>query len=289
MASALEAREHISSDHPGIAGPENIDLMLNRIEISKSRIAATPCPLCSEDLDSVKGYARHVGRHQKDLALFSLPRLDVDEGSEADKELPGQANKMDHDSSDVEQDSGLESEEMEAAAYEDTEFGHFPYHSSNNGPAIDPGFGLDTGMDAGDDGDPQDSFPYLSTSSGAAFEDPSSTSHTNVTNAQSLTCEQCQKVFRRPADLRKHWKNHQRAFSCPNQNCMAKFDQKRDLDRHMWTQHGQTYPSSYYSSCEFPDCKFSGRRDNVARHMRTSHGTTPRKNRKDEKVVGKPL
>lgn len=44
--------------------------------------SASCCPLCQERVSSLKEYARHVGRHQKELALFALPKLDA--GKDAD-------------------------------------------------------------------------------------------------------------------------------------------------------------------------------------------------------------
>jgi len=34
------------------------------------------CPLCGEPLASFEQYERHVGRHQEQLALFSLPSIE---------------------------------------------------------------------------------------------------------------------------------------------------------------------------------------------------------------------
>lgn len=45
----------------------------------KSRDATADCPLCKESNLTIKEYVRHVGRHQKDLSLFSLPPLGDDD------------------------------------------------------------------------------------------------------------------------------------------------------------------------------------------------------------------
>lgn len=56
----------------------HVETIVDMSERRRPLDAACECPLCHEQLASMKAYARHVGRHQKDLALFALPRPDVD-------------------------------------------------------------------------------------------------------------------------------------------------------------------------------------------------------------------
>ncbi|KAM0377636.1 hypothetical protein ACHAPY_006815 [Fusarium culmorum] len=48
------------------------------------------CPLCQENLSSMKDYQRHVGRHQEQLALFALPSLPTDDDAQIEDNASGQ-------------------------------------------------------------------------------------------------------------------------------------------------------------------------------------------------------
>lgn len=64
-------------------------MLVNMSESSKPANAVSFCPLCEEQVSSLREYARHVGRHQKHLALFALPRLDgADESDNTESEQP---------------------------------------------------------------------------------------------------------------------------------------------------------------------------------------------------------
>ncbi|KAJ4137831.1 hypothetical protein NW768_003422 [Fusarium equiseti] len=90
------------------------------------------------------------------------------------------------------------------------------------------------------------------------------------------TCVQCDKKFRRPSDLAKHSKYHQKHFSCLVSQCFAAFATQKDLTRHMRTHRkGEGY------QCKVDGCRkaMSGhiysRKDNFDRHMRTAHPEHP--------------
>ncbi|KAK4442334.1 hypothetical protein QBC34DRAFT_455118 [Podospora aff. communis PSN243] len=70
---AFGCKSHIMAAHPNAP---DLASSVDGSEISKPRDATSQCPLCQEQVISIKGYVRHVGRHQKELALFALPRLD---------------------------------------------------------------------------------------------------------------------------------------------------------------------------------------------------------------------
>ncbi|KAK5655915.1 hypothetical protein OQA88_5050 [Cercophora sp. LCS_1] len=57
----------------------DVDALVETSEGPKPLNTLTRCPLCSEQLGSLKEYAKHVGQHQRDLALFALPRLEDDD------------------------------------------------------------------------------------------------------------------------------------------------------------------------------------------------------------------
>ncbi|KAK3368852.1 hypothetical protein B0T24DRAFT_721905 [Lasiosphaeria ovina] len=92
--SANEARSHLIKAHADISTPERIESLVGILEGPKSRDATVDCPLCKQSDFTIKEYARHVGRHQKDLSLFSLPPLgdddEQDHGASQDNEKSGQ-------------------------------------------------------------------------------------------------------------------------------------------------------------------------------------------------------
>ncbi|KAI0869699.1 hypothetical protein GGS24DRAFT_478076 [Hypoxylon argillaceum] len=78
-------RQHVTRIH----GPKTnmeLDAMIARCGQIRLISASSPvvCPLCQHILESVQQYQRHVGRHQVDLALFALPRIENDD-SESDE------------------------------------------------------------------------------------------------------------------------------------------------------------------------------------------------------------
>ncbi|KAI0540558.1 hypothetical protein GGR58DRAFT_118137 [Xylaria digitata] len=59
--------------------------------------------------------------------------------------------------------------------------------------------------------------------------------------------------------------------------CDQSFTSNRDLNRHLWSKH-PTYAAatdvpSQQSSCPIRDCTYTGRRDNVLRHIRLKHSS----------------
>ncbi|KAI8631542.1 hypothetical protein F5Y19DRAFT_493418 [Xylariaceae sp. FL1651] len=81
-----DLRQHVIRVHKSVTEME-LDAMVARCSRSRSLSLFIPvkCPLCQDTLESVQQYQRHVGRHQVDLALFALPRID-DDGEEADEQ-----------------------------------------------------------------------------------------------------------------------------------------------------------------------------------------------------------
>ncbi|KAK0652556.1 hypothetical protein B0T16DRAFT_103017 [Cercophora newfieldiana] len=77
--SADTARDHIISHKPQ---DSEVPMLVNAGETRMPAHTASHCPLCRQQVASLKEYARHVGRHQKELSLFALPRLDTDADAE---------------------------------------------------------------------------------------------------------------------------------------------------------------------------------------------------------------
>ncbi|KAI1746749.1 hypothetical protein F4782DRAFT_523557 [Xylaria castorea] len=71
-------RQHITRIH-GSKTEMELDTIISRCGQSTSPSLPIECPFCQDALGSVKQYQRHVGRHQVDLALFALPKIEDDE------------------------------------------------------------------------------------------------------------------------------------------------------------------------------------------------------------------
>ncbi|GAB1314686.1 hypothetical protein MFIFM68171_04896 [Madurella fahalii] len=75
MQSARSLNDHLSNSHGDqIRCREHLRDLLKGSH--KPDSAPETCPLCQESLAGMKKFVRHVGRHQRDLALFVLPTLD---------------------------------------------------------------------------------------------------------------------------------------------------------------------------------------------------------------------
>ncbi|WKT46770.1 hypothetical protein QSH57_011644 [Fusarium oxysporum f. sp. vasinfectum] len=76
FGSSQDMKRHLTQKHPSMAELTHLDSLLTMCETPKSENEPTGCPLCNERQSSFKQYQRHVGRHQEDLALFALPKLE---------------------------------------------------------------------------------------------------------------------------------------------------------------------------------------------------------------------
>ncbi|KAI1121420.1 hypothetical protein F5Y10DRAFT_282497 [Nemania abortiva] len=76
-------RQHVGSH--GSTTEMELDSVIARCGRSQSLSAVFPteCPLCRDTLDSVQQYQRHIGRHQVDLALFALPKIEEEDENES--------------------------------------------------------------------------------------------------------------------------------------------------------------------------------------------------------------
>jgi len=74
--SADDMRAHLAASHIDSPHADEIDALVEMSERPKPQDIACSCPLCHQQLNSLKNYASHVGRHQRDLSLFALPKLD---------------------------------------------------------------------------------------------------------------------------------------------------------------------------------------------------------------------
>jgi hypothetical protein len=85
-----ECEDHAVQSHTasGVTKELSAIIRLNKKPLDFSQ--GLTCPLCDVKIDSAKEYQRHVGRHQEQLALFSLPGLDSkNEADAGDEENSG--------------------------------------------------------------------------------------------------------------------------------------------------------------------------------------------------------
>ncbi|KAK5663802.1 hypothetical protein OQA88_5 [Cercophora sp. LCS_1] len=113
LGSAEEAKRHFTDRHPDIMDPVTL---VNMSELPKRPGRNICCELCFEQLSSFKDYIRHVGRHQKSLALFALPKLDQDQNGNIERQDSHEAWEMDKDTvpSPTSEDTEEEDEEEES-------------------------------------------------------------------------------------------------------------------------------------------------------------------------------
>ncbi|KAH8880759.1 hypothetical protein GQ53DRAFT_736224 [Thozetella sp. PMI_491] len=94
FASPADCKAHLKAKHPEAVDEDSRDALVKLAARDLDIEKGVPCPLCHEDLKSEKKYQRHVGHHQKQLALFALPVLD----SKDDDDDDGNAKNSDADS-----------------------------------------------------------------------------------------------------------------------------------------------------------------------------------------------
>ncbi len=86
-------------------------------------------------------------------------------------------------------------------------------------------------------------------------------------------CSLCDKEFKRPCDLTKHLKTHERPWKCSHDGCKYHehgWPTEKERDRHVNDKHSST-PALYH--CLFPPCPYTSKREsNCKQHMEKAHG-----------------
>ncbi|KAH9817782.1 zinc finger protein transcription factor ace1-like [Teratosphaeria destructans] len=86
-------------------------------------------------------------------------------------------------------------------------------------------------------------------------------------------CPLCDKEFKRPCDLTKHIKTHERPFKCPEAQCKYHdygWPTEKERDRHVNDKHS-TAPPLYH--CLYKPCPYTSKREsNCKQHMEKAHG-----------------
>lgn len=79
MLSADALSAHLLQTHSQSLRAEEIEYAVEKDTTKPKNISEVACPLCQEVLMSTRMYVKHVGKHQEDLALFALPKLEIPE------------------------------------------------------------------------------------------------------------------------------------------------------------------------------------------------------------------
>lgn len=86
-------------------------------------------------------------------------------------------------------------------------------------------------------------------------------------------CPQCDKEFKRPCDLTKHIKTHDRPYKCPIDKCKYHeygWPTEKECERHVNDKHSSA-PSLYH--CLYKPCPYTSKREsNCKQHMEKAHG-----------------
>lgn len=88
MTSADELETHLVETHSQSMHVGEIKKLVQMGGRKVAEVSETTCPLCQEMMPSAECYMSHVGRHQEDLALFALPKLEVPDDDRQDKAEP---------------------------------------------------------------------------------------------------------------------------------------------------------------------------------------------------------
>lgn len=89
------------------------------------------------------------------------------------------------------------------------------------------------------------------------------------------TCDLCDKEFKRPCDLTKHVKTHERPWKCSQEECKYYefgWPTEKERDRHVNDKHSST-PSLYHCLFRTTGCPYTSKREsNCKQHMEKAHG-----------------
>ncbi|ETS78936.1 hypothetical protein PFICI_08789 [Pestalotiopsis fici W106-1] len=70
-------QKHMPTSHPDFQAPEGlIPELMQAASRPRREWTTVPCPLCAEEMRSVKHYQHHVGHHLEDVSLFALPHCE---------------------------------------------------------------------------------------------------------------------------------------------------------------------------------------------------------------------
>ncbi|CAP65468.1 uncharacterized protein PODANS_6_9690 [Podospora anserina S mat+] len=100
--STIEFKTHVVGLHMMFLSESDMDMVIDECGKPKALGVRCTCQLCLEKLSSAKDYFRHLARHQRDLALFPLPKFGEDDevGGGGDGDSPDDGSTPSEDSED---------------------------------------------------------------------------------------------------------------------------------------------------------------------------------------------
>ncbi|EXF80588.1 hypothetical protein CFIO01_04295 [Colletotrichum fioriniae PJ7] len=68
----IASAAHINQRHADMIPPSQLDTLISLSSSPMTERTNTPCPFCSKTMESISQYQSHVGRHQREAAMFAL-------------------------------------------------------------------------------------------------------------------------------------------------------------------------------------------------------------------------
>ncbi|KAF4777268.1 hypothetical protein HER10_EVM0012996 [Colletotrichum scovillei] len=144
--SASQSAAHLETQHRKMVRDDQIDNLVMLSSQPLDEGAKVPCPLCFETMSSLQNYQRHVGKHQRQLALFALPiNNDSDEDTskigKATEENSGFDSNTDYSENEDELEpelSAAENWEQQVETPPEEQRGHQPAPSTSSSRASSP-------------------------------------------------------------------------------------------------------------------------------------------------------
>lgn len=265
--SHSQLERHLRRSHPELSSQRDLSMMFDLCERPRPWPEESECPLCQQALYSEREYARHVGRHQTELALFALPNRENDEVEE-----DGDRSPYDYQHWHVEKYPRSESLEWSAS-----ERSELDYTANTQPPqpdlpqqSIHPNSQPTAQMSDTKEREHSTTAQLSRRSSIASHSDSSKPS------IGPFVCEECGRTFDEIHKFNHHKRYHDRTHACPYEGCDRKFGTKTHLDRHVNDRHLKL--RQYHcaeAGCEWAvGGKSFPRKDNWRRHLVKKHGYT---------------
>ncbi|KAH6959362.1 hypothetical protein DER45DRAFT_259235 [Fusarium avenaceum] len=110
FTSLDDVTAHLTLAHPEAVISTSLKNLLSVCERPKPADDSVECALCKERLGNFKQYQKHVGRHQEDLALFTLPKhFEDDDENDDDEQLEAKEGETGDEDKFETQDTPLDS------------------------------------------------------------------------------------------------------------------------------------------------------------------------------------
>ncbi|KAI0968124.1 hypothetical protein F4678DRAFT_203264 [Xylaria arbuscula] len=224
---------HLRHSHSGLSAQGDLGMIFHLCERPKPWPEEVECPLCKQALYSRREYARHVGRHQTELALFALPGIRGDDGDEDDSDDVTQ--HFNNGEFPAEDDSDSEKSELS----DDLE--------PENDLEIQSALTDDPGQPSAANEDEQD---FRCATCGQTFDALHKLVHHSRYHDRTHECtfEGCDKKFGTKTHLDRHINDRhlkRKAYHCTESSCAwfkggKSFPRKDNWRRHMVKKHGAT-------------------------------------------------